>query len=190
MITAILLAAGTSSRLGQPKQLLPFRGRPLVRHIAETLLATKVDELIVVLGHQAPKISQALEGLPLKIVINCDYHLGLSSSLKTGLAAQNSHSDGLLFALGDLPLLQSTTINNIIQEFEQYGGIIVPYYQGTRGNPIIMDQSYVQELSSLSGDVGARELLIRHHIAVRAIEIDDPGVLLDIDTPQDLCRLI
>lgn len=190
MITAILLAAGTSSRLGQPKQLLSFRGRPLIRHMAETLLAAQIDDLIVVLGHQATRIAQALEGLPLRIVVNANYRLGLSSSLKTGLAAQNNSTGGILFTLGDLPLLQPTTINLLIQEFYQQGGIVVPYYQGTRGNPVLFDQSYVHELSTLSGDVGARELFNRHRSALREVEVADPGVILDIDTQEDLCRLL
>lgn len=186
-VTAIVLAAGLSSRLGTPKQLLNFQGRPLIRHVTETVLASQVDEVIVVVGFVGEKVSEALKGLPVKIIVNQDFAQGQSASVTTGVNAldDNFLSKGVLFALGDQPLLQSATINLLVDQFSQYGGIVVPYYNKTPGNPVIFDHKYLPDFQELRGDVGAREIIQRHRNDVHCTDVTDRGVLFDIDTLED-----
>lgn len=186
MVTAIILAAGTSSRMGKLKQLLTYHGRPLLRHVVDLVTQSSVDKIVVVLGHRQEEVAAALQGLPIQIVINQDYSSGQSSSVKAGLKALGSHSKGVLFVLGDQPLLKSETINLLIDSFVRHGGIVAPYYDGKRGNPVLFDLSFWAEFESLQGDTGAREIINRHPEALHKIEVNDPGILLDVDTPEDL----
>lgn len=194
MVTAIVLAAGISSRMGSLKQLLTYHGRPLLRHVIDNLSRSKVDNIIVVIGHRHQEVAASLEGLPVQLVINPDYTTGQSSSVKTGIRAlpnpitfaTNTNRQGVLFVLGDLPLLKPETIDILIENFMDNGGIIAPFYQGTRGNPVLFDLSFRAEFDSLQGDTGAREILARHPEALHRIDVTDPGILLDLDTPEDL----
>lgn len=197
MVTAIVLAAGTSSRMGRTKQLLEYHGRPLLRHVVDNLRRSGVDKILVVLGHRQAEVAKTLEGLPLQMVINRDYASGLSSSVKAGLKALTGSGcdrrnpaaetgrQGVLFVLGDQPLLKPETINLLIDEFMRHGGIVAPFYQGVRGNPVLFDLSFGAEFDSLQGDAGAREIIDRHPEALHKIEVTDPGILLDVDTPED-----
>lgn len=192
MITAIVLAAGTSSRMGTAKQLLTYRGLPLLRHVVENLLVSQVDNIIVVLGHQAAEVAKTLNGLPVQLVINQDFACGQSTSIKSGLtlvAGANYQYRGVLFVLGDQPLVTPETINLIIEHHRQYGGIVAPYYQGVRGNPVLFDRKFFTELDSLTGDIGAREIIARHPEDLSKVEVQDIGVLQDIDTPEDYRKL-
>lgn len=195
MVTAIVLAAGTSSRMGKLKQLLVYHGRPLLRHVIDNLSLSKVDKIIVVLGHRHNEVAATLEGLPVQLVNNQDYASGQSSSVKAGMRAlagffspvsEDTNRQGVLFVLGDLPLLKPETINTLIENFMHFGGIVAPFYQGVRGNPVLFDLSFRTEFDSLQGDTGAREIIARHPEALHRIEVTDPGILLDVDTPEDL----
>lgn len=195
MITAIVLAAGTSSRMGQLKQLLVYRGCSLLRHVIENLSRSKVDKIVVVLGHRRDEVAASLKGLPVELVDNRDYLSGQSSSVKAGLQALygpgpnigcETGRQGVLFVLGDQPLLKPETVNIIIETFLRHGGIVAPFYQGVRGNPVLFDLSFWTELNSLEGDAGARTIISRHPEALHRVEVTDRGVLLDVDTPEDL----
>lgn len=204
MVTAILLAAGCSSRLGIPKQMLLYKGKLLIRRVAENLVHSKADRVIVVLGHKAAEIAQVLNGLPLTLVLNEYYHAGQSSSVKAGLsvylARQSSKADvlanlqtghhGVMFALGDQPLIKTETFSLLIEQFNENGGIVVPDYLGQRGNPVIIEQKYLPELDSITGDTGARHLFDKYAKDVHRVNVDDEGVVLDIDTWNDYQKLI
>ncbi len=192
MITAIVLAAGISRRMGTPKQLLMYKGRPLLRHVVENLLQSRVDEIMVVLGYQGTEVAEVLNGLPVRIIINQDYTCGQSTSVKSGLTALHpADSDrlGVLFVLGDQPLVKPETINLLIDHYRQHGGIIAPYYQGVRGNPVLFDQKFFSEFQVLTGDAGAREIISRHPEDLWKVEVPDKGVLQDIDTLEDYRKL-
>jgi molybdenum cofactor cytidylyltransferase len=191
LITAIILAAGMSSRLGTPKQLLNYQGRPLIRHVAETFIRSQVKRVIVVVGAHAETICEALDGLPVKIVFNQDFADGQSTSVNKGLGAINDKTlpQGVLFALGDQPLLKAETINLLITAFMKNGGIVVPFHHQKRGNPVIFHQKFLPEFKALSGDVGAREIIRRHNDEVHRVDVGDQGVLLDIDTWEDYEQL-
>ncbi|MDA8234771.1 MAG: nucleotidyltransferase family protein [Clostridia bacterium] len=216
MVSAIVLAAGTSSRMQSPKQLLLYQGRPLLRHVIETLSRSKVEKILVVLGHRHTEVAATLEGLPVDLVYNPNYASGQSSSVKAGLKAlvgseslvdlkgsvglkdlgglispkvAETSCKGVLFVLGDQPLLKIETINLLIDNFYAKGGIVAPYYHGIRGNPVLFDLSYLTEFEVLQGDIGAREIIYRHPDDLHKIEVTDPGILLDIDTPTDFALL-
>lgn len=193
MITAIILAAGRSSRMKTPKLLLDYRGRPILRHVVETVLHSCVGRVIVVLGHEAAEIEKTLQGLPLSIVVNQNYSEGMSSSLQAGLVAlegdEQEEPEGILFVLGDQPTVKPTTIDDLIYCFTRVGGIIAPTYKGIRGNPVLFSNEYLAELRSLSGDTGARQVIAAHPEVLTCLEVGDRGVILDVDTWTDYCEL-
>lgn len=193
MIYGVLLAAGLSSRMGRPKQLLDWRGRPLVRHMAEAALASRLEGLVVVLGADAPAARGALVGLdgPVQTVECADYAQGQAESLRSGLGALPAAATGAVVLLVDQPLVGPALIDRLVAAFaaEPMALAVVPRHQGRRGNPVLLAAALFPELQALTGDVGARGVLERHAAQVRWLELDDPAVLLDADTPEAFARL-
>jgi molybdenum cofactor cytidylyltransferase len=189
-ISCIILAAGKSSRMnGRNKLLLKWRGKEIIRCTIESILEIKPYETIVVLGHQADTLSSLIENYPVKIVKNNNYFLGQSTSLKEGLKVSSDKTTGALFMLGDLPLIKKDTLAELVNAFIQNPDkIIVPYYFGKRGNPIIVPRSFFKEIFKLKGDVGARGLLIEKNVI--RLKVNDQGVIFDIDNPKDYERLL
>jgi molybdenum cofactor cytidylyltransferase len=214
MISAIVLAAGESKRMGRPKQMLPWQGKTLLRHVLETLVRSDADEIILVLGHEAESIRKSLTEFQIetfenqiperkmysarrdhdfhqshiKIVINPDYKQGMASSLRAGLLAIDPKSDAFLVLLADQPGIGPDIINHMIREFRQANpkrGIVRPVYHGLRGHPVLIGAQYLQEARQLQGDVGARRILIDHPEDILEIDVDRDAVLTDIDTPEE-----
>ncbi len=184
MIAGVLLAAGRSERMGQPKLLLPWHDMPLVRHAALIALASQLDKLVVVVGHAAEQVQTVLADLSLRIVVNDAFAEGQSTSLATGIGALNSHVDGAVVLLADQPMLQPATINALIETYAQLKApIVVPRYAGRRGNPVLFDRSMFAELQAVRGDQGARSLFTRHAQRVHWVDVADEGTLLDVDMP-------
>ncbi|OPX83731.1 MAG: Nicotine blue oxidoreductase [Pelotomaculum sp. PtaB.Bin104] len=190
MITAVILAAGEASRMGVPKQLLSYQGRPLITHVVYNLLRSQVDEVVVVLGSRAEQVLEVLTGCPVKVVLNCAFATGQSSSLKAGLAVLDHSTQAVLFALGDQPLVDTRTINLVLKRYQSARGIIAPYFMGKRGNPVLFDRFFFTEISSLSGDVGAREIIRRHPESLVKVDVTDRGVVIDVDTWEDYRTLL
>lgn len=189
-VVAVVLAAGISRRMGSPKMLVEFRGRPMIRAVAETLHRSSVDEVIVVTGHAAGKVEAVLQGLPVRCVENADYASGLASSLRVGVAAAG-HADAVVVCLGDMPLVQPHTIDRLIAAFNptEHRTIIVPVHKGQFGNPVLWGCEHFARLMSLSGDKGARSLIAGLKSEAVEIAVDDPGILADADTPESLEKL-
>jgi molybdenum cofactor cytidylyltransferase len=188
-VAAIVLAAGRSTRMGGPNKLLAeLSGKKLVRIAAEQALASKASEVIVVTGHQAELVEQALEGLNVKFVRNPDFAGGLASSVKAGIAAVSEQADGALICLGDMPLIHAELIDRLIEAFAPDRGnlIVVPSAEGRRGNPVLWSRRFFSELMTLDGDIGARHLLSKHGEAVAEVPVEGDSAFLDIDTPQAL----
>jgi molybdenum cofactor cytidylyltransferase len=188
-IAAIILAAGRSTRMGGPNKLLAeLEGKKLVRIATEQALASKASEVIVVTGHQAELVEQALEGLKVKFVRNPDFAGGLASSVKAGIAAVPANADGAVVCLGDMPLIDANLIDRLIDSFAPDRGnlIVVPVADGRRGNPVLWSRRFFAELMTLDGDIGARHLIARHGEAVAEVPVEGNGAFLDIDTPQAL----
>jgi molybdenum cofactor cytidylyltransferase len=188
-VAAIVLAAGRSTRMGGPNKLLAeLDGKKLVRIATEQALASKASEVIVVTGHQADLVEQALAGLKVKFVRNPDFAGGLASSVKSGIAAVSEHADGAVICLGDMPLIDTQLIDRLIDTFAPDRGhlIAVPVSEGRRGNPVLWSRRFFKELMTLDGDVGARHLIAKHTEAVAEVPVDGDSAFLDIDTPQAL----
>jgi molybdenum cofactor cytidylyltransferase len=188
-VAAIILAAGRSTRMGGPNKLLAeLSGKPLVRIVAEQAIASKAKDIIVVTGHQAELVEQALTGLKVKFVRNPDFAQGLATSVKAGIAAVPEEADGAVICLGDMPMISSQLIDHLIDAFAPDRGnlIAVPVSGGRRGNPVLWSRRFFDELMTLDGDIGARHLIAKHNEAVAEVPVEGDGAFLDIDTPQGL----
>jgi molybdenum cofactor cytidylyltransferase len=188
-VTAIILAAGRSTRMGGPNKLLAeLGGRKLVRIVTEQALASRASGVIVVTGHQAAEVEKALQGLKVKFVRNPDFAAGLASSVKSGIAAVPANADGAVVCLGDMPLIDAHLIDRLIDAFAPDRGhlIAVPVSDNKRGNPVLWSRRFFNELMTLDGDVGARHLIAKHSETVVEVAVEGHGAFLDIDTPQAL----
>jgi len=191
MISAILLAAGESNRMGQPKQLMPFGQGTILGKTIDNLLNSAVSETIVVLGYRDEEVQKTIAGKPVKIAINPDYQQGMSTSIIAGLKQVDKKARAVLIALGDQPFVDSQTINSLVEAFiASKRGIIVPVYQDRRGNPVILAIKYKDELLNLKGDIGGREIIKRHPDDVLEVTVNCEGILLDIDTAENYTSMI
>jgi len=193
MVSAIVLAAGMSTRMGQNKLLLDFKGKPLIVRAVETLLRSEVAEVIVVLGHQAELVEAKLAGIPVKLVRNPVYQTGQSSSVRAGVQAISPQSAAILIYLADQPLLEPSDINRLVRGFEEaqrvHKSIVVPFYAGQRGNPVILDISYRHAILEVVGDIGFRQVIKRYPSEILAIEMDNDHVVLDVDNIETYLAL-
>ena len=186
MLSAILLAAGESKRMGELKQLMPLGESTIIEQAIDNLLASAVGETIVVLGHRAEEIKKAIATKPVKIIFNPNYRQGMSTSIIAGLNLVSSQAQAVILALGDQPLVDSQTINQLITEFRSHDkGIVLPTYKGKRGNPVIFAIKYKAELLELKGDIGGRDIVQRHPGDVLEVAVDSESVITDIDTRED-----
>ncbi len=191
-IAALLLAAGRSSRMGGPNKLLePIDGTPMVARVAQRVLSSHARPIVAVLGNHADSVDAALGKLPVERVRNPAFAEGLSTSLKRGLAALPSDTDGVIVCLGDMPLVTGRDLDRLIAAFNPLEGraIIVPTRRGKRGNPVLWARRFFPEMAELAGDVGAKHLIGEYAELVAEVEMDSDGVLVDVDTPDALAAL-
>lgn len=184
-ISALVLAAGTSSRAGDiNKLLMDVDGLPMVSHAVKAAIDSHATEVIVITGHQPEQLSEVLRDYSLQIVHNPDYAQGMSTSLITGLRAVSTNSDAVIVCLADMPRVTAEHINQLIAAFDPIEGreICVPVYNGKRGNPVLWSQRFLNEMSELTGDVGAKQLIREYSDVVHEVNMHDSAVLLDIDT--------
>jgi len=189
-VHGVLLAAGTSSRYGESNKLLAtLDGEPLVRHAARMLCGSAVDRVTVVVGYEADHVRDAVAELPLRIRENSDYEAGQSTSVRVGVeAAADAGADAVVIALGDMPHVSPATVDRLIDCYERGGGTaLAAAYRGTRGNPVLFDGRFFDSLTDVSGDVGGRDILLSSEAAA-LVDVDDPGILRDVDTPADLAE--
>src|SRR5262245_50251648 len=173
-IAAIILAAGSASRMGQPKQLLDWGGRPLVRLVAEQALAARLDRVLVVVGAASDAVAAALADLPVELIENPAYAEGQSTSLRAGIAALSPDISAALVLLGDQPFVSPQIMTRIVEEWRASGAAIVaPAYRGQRGNPVLFARRVFGELLAIEGDQGARTILAADPARVRKVPFDD-----------------
>lgn len=160
-----------------------------MEHAAGALVESKIDEVVVVLGHQSRRVAKALDNLPVGFVINERHDRGQSTSVRAGVrAAKRARADAVVIALGDMPFVSPSTVSGLIdRNRETDENVVVPTYRGQRGNPVLFSAEMFEELMSLTGDTGAKQLF-ESTDAVR-FETDDFGTRIDIDTPEDLDRI-
>lgn len=185
-IAGLLLAAGQSTRMGQPKQLLDWKGRPLVAHIATEALASQLAGLTVVVGAAETQVRAALRDLPVQIVTNPAYAEGLGASLAVGLRALPADADAAMVLLVDQPLVTARLINELVDAYRAAPAALalVPVYRGQRGNPVIVAAGLFAELQTLRGDTGARAVFNRYADQIVWHETNDPAIITDADTPE------
>lgn len=189
MIAGLLLAAGAATRFGSQKLLAPLAdGVPLILQTARTLRAA-VDELIVVVGHEAGAVARALDGSDATIVRNDEWADGMSTSLRAGVRALPIGAEAVVVALGDQPFLDPAIFQAVVREWKATGlPIVSARYAGTRGHPVLFDRAIFRELEQVTGDAGARAVIERDGGRVAFVDVND-ALPLDVDTPADLARL-
>ena len=182
-VSAILLAAGEARRMGRLKQLMPLGSSTMVEQALDNLLASRVSEVIVVLGHKAEEVKKKIADRPVKITLNPVYSQGMGTSIAAGLDLVGSQAGAVLLALADQPFVDSQTIDRLVEEFQAHEkGIVIPTYQGSRGHPIIFSMKYKAQLSGLTSDIGGREIIKEHPTDILEVAVDCEGIIIDIDT--------
>ena len=190
-VATVILAGGASRRMGSPKQLLPYLGRPILQHVLDLAAGAAAGELLVVLGHAARRIESAID-VPgrAKIVVNRDYAAGQASSLTAGLAACDPSARAALILLADQPELPEEAITRVLDAYRRTGGPVVrAAYQGTSGHPVLLDRSIWPALSGGAADRGAGPALARRPEWVVSVNLDLPAPL-EVDTPADYRALM
>lgn len=185
-ITAVVLAAGASRRMGAAnKLLLPLGRTPVVVRVVEAVRAASVaEEAIVVTGHERAAVEEVLAPYPARCVHNADYASGMASSIRRGVEAASPHADGIVIGLGDMPLVQPETWRRLRIRFAEASrpAIVFPVNGGRRGHPVLFDTTFRDELLQLHGDGGARAVIRAHADAALGVPVDDPGIFRDLDT--------
>jgi molybdenum cofactor cytidylyltransferase len=190
-VAAIVLAAGRSTRMGRNKLMADLAGAPLLLRTVDAALSSRARSVVVVTGHEAERVRTALGPRAVTIAHNPDYGKGLSTSVRSGLAALPPEVDAALICLGDMPRIDAGLLDRLIQAFNPIEGraICVPTWQGKRGNPVLWGRQFFAEMAALTGDVGAKHLMADHPELVTEVPADDDGVLADVDTPEALAAL-
>ena len=186
LIGAVILAAGESRRMGEPKQLLPVGGRPMVRLVAEAVCTARLAQVVVVIGARCEAVGQALAGLPVEMVINERWQEGMTVSLHAGLRALRPEIRAALVVLADQPWLTAELIQALAERYRTTGAAVVaPFYQGQRGRPVLFDRTLFPELLAATDNKDRREIIDRYRDQMARVEVEDPAVFRDIDTRQD-----
>lgn len=195
MISGIILAAGESKRMGELKQLLPFGKSTVIESVLDALITSKLDEIIVTLGHESErikeKIAAKLDHKRVRAAYNPDYKLGMLTSIKAGIKAVAPNSNALLIALVDQPFIKSKLVNKVIEAFSKTDkGIVIPSYNMRRGHPMVMDlRKYKAEIMNIQGEEsGLRELIRAHSDDIFYLVVDSDIVLRDMDYKEDYIR--
>ena len=181
-VAACVMAAGQSTRMGKENKLLSeVKGKTLLQHVLHAIQCSNVDEVCVITGHESLQVSDSISEFNVKIVHNKNYTAGLSTSIKLGIENLGEQIDGVLFCLGDMPFVSTTTINTIVAAFKSQGNIVVPSYAGQDGNPRLWPRRFFDNLKNLKGDQGAKYLLNLCPQQVHRIDVDNVGIVLDVD---------
>ncbi len=186
-ISGIILAAGLSTRIGEPKQLLPFRGSTIIETVIDNLLGSKLDEVVVVVGHEAEKIKACIRHKPVKIVFNPDYRNGMLTSAQCGVRAISDSADAFALTLVDQPFITSNLIDLVVDAHTQTDrGITIPSYDNRRGHPVIFDCRYAADVLALEPENGGvRSLFRKNAYDIHYVVVDTDHVIRDIDYRKD-----
>lgn len=186
-VAGLILAAGTSSRFGPENKLLIEIGDiPVVKRSAQTLVESQIDPVFAVIGHDSERIKHILADLPINVIQNPKYEQGQATSVAAGVQAVPDDGDAVIIALGDMPFVSPRTINRLIATYRSRSKMVLAAaYGGKRGNPVLFDARFFDDLTRISGDRGGRRILLEaDHSAL--VETGDPGVVKDIDVPEDI----
>jgi len=186
MIVGIILSAGESSRMGTPKQLLPWGEKNILQQVLDNTSTSRLEKILLILGYRAEHIIDRINlSSRTHIVINNEYKKGMSSSVKCGIKNAPNDTEAFMLVLGDQPFINAAIIDKLIDCYHSgKHGIVIPVYDGKRGHPVIFDILYKDELLSIS-DQGAKEVINRHLDDILEVPVDSSNILVDIDTPQE-----
>jgi CTP:molybdopterin cytidylyltransferase MocA len=187
MIAAVILSAGESSRMGRPKALLPIDGQTFIEKIVDALRQAGLENIVVIIGHNAEAMRQKIAHLPVTILVNPDYKDGQLSSLQVAVRhlATDKNCHAILVHLVDHPYIDAELVNLLIRRFEDSGKpIAVPSFHGKRGHPVMFARSLFDELLNAPIDQGAKAVVNAHRNETLEIDTEDEGITLDIDTPE------
>ena len=191
-IAAIILAAGASRRMGQPKQLLPYRGQTLLGHVIQCTLASSCHPVIVISGAHAEAIAPVIEHLSIEVIHNANWHQGMSSSIRCGVSYIRDNlpsTDGILFLTCDQPFVSTNLIETLIKRYNDSNKpIVASQYEGTMGIPVLFSPLFYSNLMQLEGDYGAKTLIQTDPSQVATINF--PKGKIDLDTFVDYQKLI
>lgn len=163
----------------------------MIQIAVESLLRSRVSEIVVVLGYAREQIRKYLEGYPVKVVENLQYRKGQSSSIKRGLESISQEAEAALFMLSDTPLVGHEIIDLVIGKYEETGSpIVAPFYGERRGHPVLFDRGLFEKLRALEGDVSGSGIIRRHAKQVMRVQVDSDAVVFDVDNEEDYQRLL
>jgi len=184
MVTGVILAAGQGQRMGEPKQLLPLGGKPMVRHVATTACQAGLDQVIVITGAYGAEVAQVLQGLPLQVIYNENWAKGQSTSIQKAVLSIPAQCQAVVFLLADQPLVDTQLINKLLRSYhETKASIIMPRWNNQPGNPVLFDMKvWRSALLQLSGDEGARQIMRQQQGLIHYIELSNGQMFLDVDT--------
>jgi len=187
IVAAVILAAGRGTRLGGRKLELPWRDHPTVLDATLATYASLADSVVVVLGHEAARLRPIAERHGAQVAINTHYDAGMLSSVQCGLGAVGE-VDAVWLTPGDLPDVQPATVATLRAAWQPGDGLVIPICGDRRGHPLMLAADLIATVSELDPEVGLRQLRQRVPDRVRLLPVDDPGILTDLDTPDDYLR--
>lgn len=186
-VAAILLAAGKSRRMGSCKQLLPLGGSTVIGCCLDTLVMAGIAEIVVVVSPEGQEVAEAVQRYPARIVVNPHADADMASSVMIGRDAVSPESSGVIVALCDYPLVLPSTIEKMVRQHSvSLGRIIQPNHDCQRGHPLLFPRAVLDELAER---ITLRELVRQYFEEICHLEVDDAGILYDMDTPEDYRRL-
>lgn len=186
-VSAIVVAAGLSTRMGEPKQLLPYGEHTVIEQVVSVLLECPLNEVVVITGHEREAIETQLAAWPVRSVFNPNYEAGeMLSSVQCGLSALGSGVQAALIVLVDQPQLEATVVQQLIDAYQEEAGcLVIPSFQMRRGHPILIDRAYWQEILALDPRKETlREVIVSHADEIHYVTVETNSVLRDMDTPE------
>jgi molybdenum cofactor cytidylyltransferase len=194
MIAGLILAAGESSRMGEDKALLTYRGRTFIETILATLREAGVTRLAVVLGHHADEIQRAVDFTGVDVIVNRDYRQRQTSSLQAGLKALDRGAgmslEAVLLCLVDHPAVPAEVVRALVAAFRAARSpVVIPTFKGQRGHPVLIGRTLFGELLGLSPEAGANSVIRKYRESTQFVEVDDAGILVDVDDPASYQKL-
>jgi molybdenum cofactor cytidylyltransferase len=195
MLAAVILSGGASRRMGSPKALLPYQGRPFLEHLLEVTSHVKIGARRVVLGAHAESIAGAVRLAASEVVVNEEWEKGQLSSIQVGIRSLPPETDGIILCLIDHPLISARLVDELIGRFyrEPHAGrpvIVLPVYEGKRGHPVIFSASVYQELLAAPFDQGARSVVWAHASEISEVITSERGCVLNLNDPETVQRVL
>lgn len=186
-VSAIVLAAGSSRRMGRSKQLLPLGPSSVIRHCLDSIVDSGLRDIVIVLGVDCAGMADAISGMPVRPVVNADPRSDMAGSVRLGLRQVAPASTGVLICLADHPLVSSETVTGLVNAHRSSpDSILIPLYQGRRGHPTLFPRKAIDDIFTAET---LRDVIVSRAGSVRTVDVDDEGVVLDLDTPEDYERI-